>query len=162
MLLVGIARAQSADDAIGELPIVGLGALLLFFGIVVLLATFARPLAGLFGVPVRVAAGVTGAIARGNAMRNPRRTAATASALVIGLALVAMVAILGESAKAQVDASDSGLEADLVIDTTQFTGFSPDVVERIDALPEVASAVGLPLRRSGRRRRGRGRAGGRR
>jgi putative ABC transport system permease protein len=86
---------------------------------------------------------VTGAIARGNAMRNPRRTAATASALVIGLALVAMVAILGESAKAQVDAADSGLEADLVIDTTQFTGFSPDVVRRVDALPGIASAVGF-------------------
>jgi putative ABC transport system permease protein len=143
VLLVGIAQAQSSDDAIGELRIVGIGALLLFFGIVVLLATFARPLAGFFGVPGRVAAGVTGAIARGNAMRNPRRTAATASALVIGLARVAMVAILGESAKAQVDASDSGLEADLVIDTTQFTGFSPDVVARIDALPDVASAVGF-------------------
>lgn len=143
VLLVGIARAQTSDDAIGELRVVGLGALLLFFGIVVLLATFARPLARVFGVPVRVAAGVTGAIARGNAMRNPRRTAATASALVIGLALVAMVAILGESAKAQVDASDTGLEADLVIDTTQFTGFSPDVVQRVDALPDVASAVGF-------------------
>ncbi len=143
VLLIGIARAQASDDAIGELNIVGLGALLLFFGIVVLLATFARPLASFFGVPVRAAAGVTGAIAQGNAMRNPRRTAATASALVIGLALVAMVAILGESAKAQVDASDSGLEADLVIDTTQFTGFSPDVVARVAALPDVASAVGF-------------------
>ena len=85
-----------------------------------------------------------GAIARGNAMRNPRRTAATASALVIGLALVAMVAILGESAKAQVDASDSGLEADLVIDTTQFTGFSPDVVDAHRRAPRASpSAVGF-------------------
>ena len=49
---------------------------------------------GGFGLPVRVAVGVPGAIARGNAMRNPRRTAATASALVVGLALVAMVAIV--------------------------------------------------------------------
>ena len=61
----------------------------------VLLAVFARSLVRAFGAPVRAAAGVPGAIARGNAMRNPRRTAATASALVIGLALVAMVAILG-------------------------------------------------------------------
>jgi putative ABC transport system permease protein len=76
-------------------------------------------------------------------MRNPRRTAATASALVIGLALVAMVAILGESAKAQVDASDSALRAELVIDTTQFTGFSPEVVARVGSVPEVASAVGF-------------------
>ena len=65
LLLVGIARAQAADDAIGELRIVGLGAILLFFGVVVLLAVFARPLAGVFGTPVRAAAGVPGALARG-------------------------------------------------------------------------------------------------
>jgi putative ABC transport system permease protein len=143
VLLIGISNAQHADDTLGELPTVGLGALLLFFGIVVLLATFARPLARWFGVPVRAAAGVPGAIARGNAMRNPRRTAATASALVIGLALVAMVAVLGESAKAQIDAADSDVEAELVLDTTQFTGFSPEVVDRVEALAEVKSAVGF-------------------
>jgi putative ABC transport system permease protein len=143
ILIVGIVRSQTADDPIAELRTVGLGAVLLLFGIVVLLATFARSLARVFGAPVRAAAGVPGAIARGNAMRNPRRTAATASALVIGLALVAMVAILGESAKAQVDASDSALRAELVIDTTQFTGFSPDVVARVAAVPEVAGAVGF-------------------
>ena len=143
VLLVGISRAQHAEDALDELPLVGLGALLLFFGVVVLLATFARPLARWFGAPVRAAAGVPGQIARGNAMRNPRRTAATASALVIGLALVAMVAVLGQSAKAQIDASDSELEAELVLDTTQFTGFSPEVIDRVEALPEVKSAVGF-------------------
>jgi putative ABC transport system permease protein len=156
VLLVGIARARASADTLGELPLVGLGALLLFFGIVVLLATFARPLARWFGVPVRVAAGVPGAIARGNAMRNPRRTAATASALVIGLALVAMVAVLGESAKAQIDAADSDLEAELVLDTTQFTGFSPEVIDRVEALPEVKSAVGFHFGRipiHGRRER---------
>jgi putative ABC transport system permease protein len=143
VLLVGISRAQQAEEALDELPMVGLGALLLFFGVVVLLAVFARPLARWFGVPVRAAAGVPGAIARGNAMRNPRRTAATASALVIGLALVAMVAVLGESAKAQIDASGSNLRAELALDTTAFTGFSPEVVERLAALPEVKSAVGF-------------------
>jgi len=143
VLLVGVSRAQHAEDTLGELPLVGLGALLLFFGIAVLLAVFARPLARGFGLPVRAAAGVPGAIARGNAMRNPRRTAATASALVIGLALVAMVAVLGESAKAQIDASDSNLRAQLVLDTTQFTGFSPEVIDRVETLPEVKSAVGF-------------------
>jgi putative ABC transport system permease protein len=143
VLLVGVARARAADDSVGELPLVGLGALLLFFGIVVLLATFARPLARCLGLPVRAVAGVPGAIARGNAMRNPRRTGATASAMVIGLALVAMVAVLASSAKAQIDAADSDVEADLVLDTTQFSGFSPDVIRRVEALPQVQSAVGF-------------------
>ena len=62
---------------------------------------------------------------------------------MIGLALVAMVAVLGESAKAQIDASDANLEAELVLDTTQFTGFSPEVVDRVESLPEVRSAVGF-------------------
>jgi putative ABC transport system permease protein len=156
VLLVGIARAQAAQDALDELPLVGLGALLLFFGIVVLLAVFARPLARGFGLPVRAAAGVAGAIARGNAMRNPRRTAATASALVIGLALVAMVAVLGDSAKAQIDASDSNLRAQLALDTTAFTGFSPEVIDRLESLPQVESAVGFHFGRipiEGRRER---------
>jgi putative ABC transport system permease protein len=142
ILVAGIARAQTADDVLAGLRIVGLGALLVFFGVIVLLATFARPLAAALGLPVK-AAGVTGAIARGNAMRNPRRTAATASALVIGLALVEMVAIFGESAKASVRASDDDLRADLVVDTKQFSGFSPDVVRRLAALPEIADAAGF-------------------
>jgi putative ABC transport system permease protein len=143
VLLVGVARARAADDALGELPLAGLGALLLFFGIVVLLATFARPLARFLGIPVRAVAGVPGTIARGNAMRNPRRTGATASAMVIGLALVAMVAVLGASAKAQIDVADSDVEAQLVLDTTQFSGFSPDVIRRVESLPQVESAVGV-------------------
>ncbi len=143
VLLVGIVQSQSADDVLSSLRVVGVGALLVFFGVIVLLATFARPLAGALGLPVRAVTGVTGAIARGNAMRNPRRTAATASALVIGLALVVMVAIFGESAKASVRASDDELRADLVIDTTQFTGFSPEVVTRMAALSEVDDAVGF-------------------
>ena len=79
-------------------------------------------------------------------MRNPRRTAATASALVIGLALVEMVAMFGQSAKAQIRSSDNDLEAELVLDTTQFSGFSPEVIDRVEALPEVKSAVGFRLR----------------
>src|SRR4029078_4325786 len=128
-----ISRAQQAADALDELPLVGLGALLLFFGIVVRLATSARPWSRWSGVPVRAAAGVPGAIARGNAMRNPRRTAATASALVIGLALVAMVGVLGESATAQIDAAGANLRAELVLDTRNFSGFSPVVIDRVEA-----------------------------
>ena len=76
-------------------------------------------------------------------MRDPRRTAATASTLVIGLALVEMVAIFGESAKASVRASEGELRADLVVETKQFSGFSPDVVHRLAALPEIGDAVGF-------------------
>jgi putative ABC transport system permease protein len=82
--------------------------------------------------------GVTGTLARGNAMRNPRRTAATASALVVGLALVGLVAIFGESAKASVAAAvDRGIRADYVLKAQQFAGFSPQVADRLRDLPEL-------------------------
>jgi putative ABC transport system permease protein len=136
-LIVGVERSRDAVDVTSEIWLVALGALLLFFGVVLLLATFARPLAGALGRPLRVI-GVTGTLARGNAMRNPRRTAATASALVVGLALVGLVAIFGESAKASVAAAvDRGIRADFVLKAQQFAGFSPQVAERLRALPEM-------------------------
>lgn len=136
-LIVGVDRSRTAVDVTDEIWLVALGALLLFFGVVVLLATFARPFAGGLGRPLG-AIGITGTLARGNAMRNPRRTAATASALVVGLALVGLVAIFGESAKASVAAAvDRGIRADLVLKAQQFAGFSPQVADRLRGLPEL-------------------------
>ena len=137
-LVVGLQRTREATaDVVNEIWLVALGALLVFFGAVVLLAALARPLAGALGRPLR-AVDVTGALARGNAMRNPRRTAATASALVIGLALVGLVSIFGASAKASVRAAiDAGIRADFILKAQQFSGFSPQVAERLDPLVEL-------------------------
>ena len=72
----------------------GVGALLIFFGVALLAARIARPLAGVLGFPLPRMGGVAGRLARDNAQRNPQRTASTASALMIGLALVTLVATL--------------------------------------------------------------------
>jgi putative ABC transport system permease protein len=72
----------------------GLGTLLIFFGIALLSARFARPLAWSIGWPPARFGGASGLLARDNARRNPQRTASTASALMIGLALVTLVAVL--------------------------------------------------------------------
>lgn len=136
-LVVGLRRTEGAPNVVDEIWLVALGALLIFFGVVVLLATWARPLASWFGRPLR-ALGVSGTLARANAMRNPRRTAATASALVIGLALVGLVAVFGASAKSSVRAAvDRGIRADFVLKAQQFAGFSPQVAERLRSLPEI-------------------------
>jgi putative ABC transport system permease protein len=75
-------------------------------------------------------------------MRNPRRTAATASALVIGLALVGLVSIFGASAKASMRAAiDAGIRADFIVKAQQFSGFSPQVAARLDPLPELGSVA---------------------
>ena len=72
----------------------GLGTLLIFFGVALLSARIARPLAHVLGWPATKIGGAAGALARDNAQRNPQRTASTASALMIGLALVTLVAVL--------------------------------------------------------------------
>jgi putative ABC transport system permease protein len=70
------------------------GTLLIFLGIALLSVRFIRPLAGLLGWPATKIGGAAGELAQGNARRNPQRTASTAAALMIGLALVTLVAVL--------------------------------------------------------------------
>jgi putative ABC transport system permease protein len=72
----------------------GLGAVCVFFGIALLSVRIIQPLAGILGWPARRIGGAAGTLARDNARRNPQRTASTASALMIGLALVTLVAVL--------------------------------------------------------------------
>jgi putative ABC transport system permease protein len=77
-------------------------------------------------------------------MRNPRRTAITASALVIGLALVGLTAVFGASARASVGANTAaGLRADYVVKSDGFAGFSTEVVDRLRELPEVTTTASV-------------------
>ena len=78
----------------GILLFMGLGTLLIFLGVSLLSARFARPLAWALGAPASKFGGAAGSLARDNARRNPQRTASTASALMIGLALVTLVAVI--------------------------------------------------------------------
>ncbi|MGH2596965.1 MAG: ABC transporter permease [Actinomycetota bacterium] len=121
--------------------LIGLGAAATFVGIAILSPLAARPLAGIIGAPVS-RMGVQGKLGRENAMRNPRRTASTASALMIGLGLVAMVAILSASLKASFDAilSDT-VKADFILSTSSFVPFSPDVASKTSQVPGVAAVA---------------------
>jgi putative ABC transport system permease protein len=144
IVVYGLVRAEQVTGVFDQVQVVALGAFGVLVGIVMLLATVARPLAGAVGWPLR-ALGASGRLARANAMRNPRRTAVTASALVIGLALVGLTATFGESAKASVRRdTGAGLRADYVVKTDGFASFSGDVAERVASLPDVATAV--PMR----------------
>jgi putative ABC transport system permease protein len=105
------------------------------------LAAFAGPLARAIGRPLR-SLGVAGTLARANAVRDPRRTAITASALVIGLALVGLTATFGASARASVDENTGqGLRADYVIRADGLAGFSTAVGDRVAQVPGLAAAV---------------------
>src|SRR6476659_8481126 len=101
VLLVAIALVSLGSLASGlatgpRLLAIGVGVLLLFFGVSLNASRVVRPLANLLGWPAREIGGAPGILARDNASRNPSRTASTASALMIGLALVTFVAIFGQ------------------------------------------------------------------
>jgi putative ABC transport system permease protein len=103
---------------------IGLGVLLLFFGVSMNAAKIVRPLAAILGAPARSIGGAPGILARDNAMRNPARTASTASALMIGLALVTFVAIFGQGLRSSFeDAVNKLFIADYAV--TSNTAFVP-------------------------------------
>lgn len=134
-----------------ELVLTGLGAVVLFLGVAGLSPLIARWAARLIGAPLPVVFGVTGTLARENSVRRPRRTAATASALMIGVAVVSMVAILASSLKQSINdqITDNFGSVDFQIQSSLFadpltTGLSPAVAADIAALPEVG--VVSPMR----------------
>ena len=133
-LLYGLFGNQSNAGSL-----IGLGAAATFVGIAILLPLGSRPLAAVIGAPIR-RLGIQGKLGRENAMRNPRRTASTASALMIGLGLVAMVTVLASSLKASLNLTiEKALKADLVLTTSSQTPFSPDVAERVREVDGVAA-----------------------
>ncbi|MGI9197166.1 MAG: ABC transporter permease [Candidatus Nanopelagicales bacterium] len=79
---------------------------------------------------------LVGRLAALNAVRNPRRTAATASALTIGLALMTAVSVLGSSARASVEnVVDTTIGADFVVVGPGFRPFTPDVYRALQGMP---------------------------
>jgi putative ABC transport system permease protein len=132
------------------LPIVGASAVLLFVGVTVLGRTVALPLSRAIGWPVSRLRGVSGHLARENAMRNPRRTAATASALMIGVGLVTFITVFAASTKASIGKTiDEKFLGDFAITSPAMAGnggLDPSLGDRLNELPEVDVAGGVRVR----------------
>jgi len=126
--------------------VVGVGVLLVFLGVSVLGRTIALPLSRAIGAPLPRIKGVTGTLARENTMRNPKRTAASASALMIGVGLIAFISIFASSAKASINATiDRTFAGDFVINSgagASGGGVAPALAQRLNTLPQVAAATG--------------------
>ena len=141
--LVAVGLLASLDNAIA---IVGFGALITFVGVSLLAPLVARAFARTAGAPL-TRLGVVGSLARGNTMRHPRRTASTASALMIGVALVTVIAVFQASAKAGVaelfrETFLTDFQVRLVgFNDPRVAGLPPVLAERIGELPEVAVVV---------------------
>ncbi len=128
--------------------IIGTGTVAVFLGVAALSPIVAIPFASFVGRPIARLRGVPGELARENAMRNPRRTATTASALMIGVGLVTTIAIFASSATASIEKIiDDAFVGDIVIDsgTFGFGGLSPELAAGLNEMPEVDAASGVRL-----------------
>jgi putative ABC transport system permease protein len=143
LLIAGLARVAGSGKS--NAALVGVGAGLIFLGIATLSPLFSTPATRFIGEPLPSLFGTTGQLGRENAMRNPRRTASTASALMIGLALVSAFSVLGQSIKVSVRKTVSNnLGADYYLSAAGFgQGFSGEVARRLTGRPGIEVATGL-------------------
>src|SRR3954451_2760497 len=129
-------------DATAVLTSMGVGSLLLFIGVALVAPQIARPMASVIGRVSARFGGSAGRLARDNAMRNPHRTATTAAALMIGIALVTFVAVLGSGMRHSFDdALVKTVKSNYVVPAPD--GFAPFSAGTADALakePGVTSA----------------------
>jgi putative ABC transport system permease protein len=142
----GGAALTMAGATSGEsLALTGVGALAVLVGVVMLGPVVARPISGLLGTPLATLRGMSGRLARRNAMRNPRRTASTASALMVGVAVVVMFTVVAASLKSYLDeTTDEAFAGDLVISSGfSGVGLSPGLTDAVAGLPEVDTASAL-------------------
>jgi putative ABC transport system permease protein len=122
------------------------GALLTLAGMIVCGPLVARPVSALLGAPLPRTSGVAGTLARENAQRNPRRTAATAAALMVGVAVVSLFTVVAGSLKSSAQGNVArSFAGDLAITSPGFGGgaLDPRLAVQVATLPPVESAVGI-------------------
>jgi putative ABC transport system permease protein len=150
ILVAGVAALFTGlfTNLASRVLVVGAGALLVFFGVSVLGRTVSLPLSRAVGAPLPRLRGVTGKLAQLNAMRNPKRTAASASALMIGVGLVGFITILASSSTASVNSAiDHSFAGDIVIDSGGglMGGVDPALARQLGTLPQVSAATGVAI-----------------
>ncbi|WP_407288931.1 ABC transporter permease [Streptomyces sp. BP-8] len=138
MLYVSTLKASKESN----LMIAMLGSALTLLGMIVLAPLLSRPLITLAGKLTTRLFGVSGKLAKENALRNPRRTAATASALMIGLTLITGLTVGGYSTQRAMDQeATQGLAADYKVSNSSLHGLDTAASDKIAKLPGVAAAA---------------------
>jgi putative ABC transport system permease protein len=138
-----VLAATTMDGSDGQAPM-GMGAVLLIIGVFVLTPLLSRPLIAAAAPGLRVF-GISGKLARQNAVRNPRRTAATASALMIGLTLITGMTVMAGSLQKSIDKmASAAVKADYVVSMANGNGLSPDVEKELAKVDGVTAIS--PLR----------------
>ena len=127
---------------VGLVTALGFAAVAVFVGLTLTSPVLAGPLTRVLGWPLGKVMGPAGDLAAGNAGRNPRRTATTAAALMVGLSLVTMGYVVGESVKSGIgQVLDDTISADYFIGDTNESGFSPAVADDLLASGQFAAVT---------------------
>ncbi len=138
LMLVGLFAGGVSTKV--RLLSLGIGALAVFVGVAMLAPTLVPPVARILGWPAARFGGAPGSLARGNSIRNPSRTASTASALMIGVTLVTLVAVLAAGIKSTFEDSVNKLFSGDYALTSQ-NGFTPTSVGSEHALEHVPGVL---------------------
>jgi putative ABC transport system permease protein len=138
-ICIGIFASGIGALAVGLL--LGLGIVVLFLGIALAAPHMVKPLTGLVGLPARRSGGIAGDLASANSVRNPSRTASTAAALMIGLTLVTVVAVLGAGLRSTVESAVTDqVNAAYIVDGTDGMPFEAAEGEALARVPGVNTA----------------------
>ena len=142
----GVALVGVVALAIGlakpAIALVGAGAVCIFVGVAMLSPALARPLSSVIGRPLARLLGEPGKLGRENSMRSPRRTAQTASALMVGLALVAAISVFGASvSRSATSSADQAISADLIVTASGSGQLSNSVPATASAVPGVTATT---------------------
>ncbi len=141
LMAVGLFGDQSANAA---LSLMGFGAVATFLGVAFLSPRLVGPIAGFVGTPFERLRGITGRIARENTVRFPGRTAVTAGALMVGVALVTFASIFAAGAKTTIrDAVTNGSQAQAIVQSSNFGSFSPQATQSVSEVPGVKEVGAL-------------------
>ena len=133
-LILAIGLAKPA------IQLVGAGAACIFVGVAMLAPAVARPLSSAIGRPLARLLGEPGQLGRENSMRSPRRTAQTASALMVGLALVAAISVFGASvSRSATSSADQAISAGLIVTASGSGQLSNSVPATASAVPGVTA-----------------------
>jgi putative ABC transport system permease protein len=128
-------------STLGVVALLGIGILALFLGVALAAPHMIKPLTRLVGLPARRGGGVAGDLASANSVRNPSRTASTAAALMIGLTLVTVVAVLGAGMRSTVESAVTDqVTAAYILNGTDGMPFEAAEGDALASVPAVRTA----------------------
>src|SRR5829696_6154476 len=143
---ISVGVFASGLSAIVVAALMGIGVIALFLGVALAAPHLVKPLARLVGLPARRAGGIAGDLASSNSVRNPSRTASTAAALMVGLTLVTVVAVLGAGVRKSVESAVTDqVNAAYIVDGPDGVSFAAAEGDAMARVPGVKAASNVRI-----------------